>query len=42
MDLMARIAGLRLLECFAGWQRTPFDASSTAHISAYGLSGAPI
>jgi SAM-dependent methyltransferase len=41
MDLMARIAGLRLLERFASWQRTPFDASSTAHISLYGLSGAP-
>lgn len=41
MDLMARIAGLRLLERFANWQRTPFDASSTAHVSVYGLSGRP-
>lgn len=41
MDLMARIAGLRLLERFASWQRTPFDATSTAHISVYGLSGGP-
>jgi Methyltransferase domain len=41
MDLMARIAGLRLLERFASWQRTPFDATSTAHISVYGLGSAP-
>lgn len=36
MDLMARIAGLRLIERFATWQRTVFDAQSTAHISVYG------
>ncbi len=41
MDLMARIAGLRLLERFASWQHTPFDATSTAHISVYGLGSAP-
>jgi SAM-dependent methyltransferase len=41
MDLMARIAGLRLLERFASWERTPFDANSAAHISVYGLSGGP-
>ena len=41
MDLMARIAGLRLVERFASWQRTPFDAHSTAHISVYGLSSGP-
>lgn len=38
MDLMARIAGLRLVERFANWQRTPFDIHSTAHVSVYGLS----
>lgn len=37
MDLMARIAGLRLVERFANWQRTTFDAQSTAHISVYGF-----
>jgi SAM-dependent methyltransferase len=37
MDLMARIAGLRLVERFASWQRTSFDAHSRAHISIYGL-----
>ncbi len=35
MDLMARIAGLRLVHRFANWQRTPFDAQSTAHVSVY-------
>lgn len=40
MDLMARIAGLRLVERFANWQRTPFDANSIAHISVYGLEKA--
>ena len=38
MDLMARIAGLRLVERFANWQRTPFDAHSLAHVSVYGLA----
>ncbi|MCW5843238.1 MAG: class I SAM-dependent methyltransferase [Caldilinea sp.] len=38
MDLMARLAGLRLVERFANWQRTPFDAQSTAHVSLYALS----
>lgn len=41
MDLMARIAGLRLIERFGSWQRTPFDASSTAHVSVYARSGGP-
>ena len=35
MDLMARIAGLRLVERFGAWQRTPFTASSEAHVSVY-------
>lgn len=37
MDLMARIAGLRLIERFANWERSVFDADSKAHISVYGL-----
>lgn len=37
MDLMARIAGMRLIERFANWQRTTFDIHSGAHISIYGL-----
>jgi len=37
MDLMARIAGLRLVDRFANWQRSVFDASSTDHVSVYGF-----
>lgn len=37
MDLMARIAGLRLVERFANWQRSVFDIHSSAHVSVYGL-----
>lgn len=36
MDLMARIAGLRLHGRWAGWQREPFDARSVRHVSVYG------
>lgn len=35
MDLMARLAGLRLRERYANWQRSPFDAHSRAHVSVY-------
>jgi hypothetical protein len=35
LDLMARLAGLRLRERWAGWRREPFDADSTAHVSVY-------
>ena len=35
MDLMARIAGLQLVERFANWRREPFDAASQAHVSIY-------
>jgi SAM-dependent methyltransferase len=35
MDLMARIAGLRLEHRWADWQRAPFGAESTKHISVY-------
>lgn len=36
LDLMARIAGLRLKERWGGWAREPFTASSEMHISVYG------
>jgi SAM-dependent methyltransferase len=36
IDLMARIAGLRLKERWAGWSREPFDARSTDHVTVYG------
>lgn len=35
MDLMARIAGLRLEDRWADWKRAPFGAESTKHISVY-------
>jgi SAM-dependent methyltransferase len=35
LDLMARLAGLRLRERWAGWRRQPFGADSTGHVSVY-------
>lgn len=35
MDLMARIAGMRLIDRFANWEKSSFNASSTHHISVY-------
>jgi hypothetical protein len=35
LDLMARIAGLRLRERWAGWRREPFTAVSTSHVSVW-------
>ena len=35
LDLMARLAGLRLRERHADWHRTPFGAESSSHISVY-------
>ena len=35
LDLMARLAGLRLRERWAGWDRGPFGPSSGQHISVY-------
>ena len=35
LDLMARLAGLRLRERWGGWRREPFSASSTQHVSVY-------
>lgn len=40
MDLMARIAGLRLVARYASWERSVFDAHSRAHISVYGIDAA--
>ena len=37
MDLMARFAGLRLIQRFANWQRSPFDIHSKMHVSIYGF-----
>ena len=38
LDLMARLAGLRLRERWADWRRTPFTATSQSHVSVYELS----
>ena len=35
LDLMGRIAGLRLRERLAGWQREPFTAMSAKHVSVF-------
>lgn len=35
LDLMARLAGLRLRERWGGWDRRPFDSSSQQHISVW-------
>lgn len=36
LDLMARIAGLRLKNRWAGWNQEPFNATSRRHVSVYG------
>jgi SAM-dependent methyltransferase len=36
LDLMARIAGLRLQHRWGGWNREPFNATSSTHVSVYG------
>ena len=36
LDLMARIAGLRLKERWAGWSREPFTSTSNNCVSVYG------
>jgi hypothetical protein len=35
LDLMARLAGLRLRERWAGWNREPFDSRANSHVSVY-------
>ena len=35
LDLMARLAGMRLRERWAGWTREPFGDDSRAHISVW-------
>jgi SAM-dependent methyltransferase len=35
LDLMARLAGLRLRDRWGGWDRRPYDASSQGHISVW-------
>ena len=35
LDLMARLAGLRLRERWGGWRKEPFTAESGRHVSVY-------
>jgi SAM-dependent methyltransferase len=35
LDLMARLAGLRLEHRWAGWDRSPFTADSTSQVAVY-------
>ena len=35
LDLMARLAGMRLRERWGDWTRTPFSSESTSHISVW-------
>ena len=35
IDLMARLAGLRLQSRWGGWDRSPFTAESRMHVSVY-------
>lgn len=40
LDLMARLAGLRLRERWSSWDRQPFDSDSTSHLSVWEKDGA--
>jgi hypothetical protein len=35
LDLMARLAGLRLAARYGAWQREPFTSTSPGHVSLY-------
>jgi SAM-dependent methyltransferase len=35
LDLMAQLAGMRLRERWSSWERAPFTAASTSHVSVY-------
>jgi SAM-dependent methyltransferase len=39
LDLMARLAGMRLRERWADWDRSPFTAESTKHVSVWERPG---
>ena len=36
LDLMARVAGLRLEQRWGGWNREPLNSTSNTHVSVYG------
>jgi hypothetical protein len=35
LDLMARMAGMRLRDRWAGWRREPFTSDSRKHVSVW-------
>ena len=37
LDLMARLAGMRLRDRWSGWRREPFTSDSTTHVSVWEL-----
>ncbi|MFJ9037845.1 class I SAM-dependent DNA methyltransferase [Streptomyces sp. NPDC102406] len=37
LDLMARLAGMRLEQRYEDWERAPFTSESGSHVSVYGL-----
>jgi SAM-dependent methyltransferase len=39
LDLMARLAGMRLRERWGGWKREPFTGDSTKHVSVWEEAG---
>ncbi len=39
LDLMGRLAGMRLRERWAGWAQEPFTAESAKHVSVWQLDG---
>lgn len=39
LELMARLAGLRLRDRWSDWTRAPFTASSSSHVSVYAREG---
>jgi SAM-dependent methyltransferase len=39
LDLMAKLAGLSLRDRWAGWDRAPFVADSTSHVSVWAKAG---
>lgn len=40
LDLMARLAGMRLRERWSDWERSPFTGESRQHVSVWGKTGA--
>ena len=42
LDLMARLAGMRLRQRFGGWDRSPFTSDSRLHVSVYEPAPTPV